>query len=116
MNIRVCTRKYIVVYLILRKISWIFALYVTVCYVVQCPSSQDVSARSFKLFISSPSFLDGEMFLMISFWCTKDDVFFECLHLLFGSLWNTDTALPSARCMFAVSSFKLVLVVSDRLI
>jgi hypothetical protein len=60
------------------------------------------------------------MFLMISFWCTKDDVRFELLHRLFGSLRNTTNYRPlhsqESVCRIFETLHKLVVIVSDRLI
>jgi hypothetical protein len=70
------------------------------------------------LFLSQGSWSD--MFLMISFWWTKDDVLFEFLHLLFSSLRNTDSysLLHSQEpvCRFFEMLCKLVFVVFDRLV
>ena len=60
------------------------------------------------------------MFLMVSFWCTEDDVRFEVLHRLFGSLGNAANYRPlhsqESVCRFFEMLRKLVFVVSDRLI
>jgi hypothetical protein len=60
------------------------------------------------------------MFLIISFWCTKDDVRFEVLHRLFGALRNTAIYRPlhsqESVCRFFETLRKLVFVVPNRLI
>ena len=83
--IMVCTKKAVVTSLIHWKICWILVTYASWSSI---HVASNLSARSFNSFISFWRILDGDMLLMISFWCTKDDVQFEILHRLFSSLWN----------------------------
>ena len=58
------------------------------------------------------------MFLMISYWCMKDDVLFEILHRLFGGLTANYRPLHSQKsaCRFFEKLYKLVFVAPNRLI
>ena len=111
------TKKDIVASLTRKKICWIFGPYASWSSIRE---ASDLSARSCNSFISFSRILGGDMFLMISFWSTKDDVQFEVLHRFFGVLWNTANYRPlhsqESVCHFFETSHKLVFVVSDRLI
>jgi len=58
------------------------------------------------------------MFLMISYWCTKDDVLLEILHRLFAGLTANYRPLHSqeSACRSFEKLYKLVFVASNRLI
>ena len=117
MNIMVRTKKDIVAFSTRLKICCIFDPYSSWSSIFV---ASDLTARSFNSFISFSRILDGDMFFMKPFWCTKDNVRFENLHRLFSGFRNTANHRPlqsqeSFRRIFETLR-QLVIVVSDCLI